>query len=122
MARLLECEPEAVEADPLSAARQAAETFGAVALIKGQYSYIVDPGGRALRFEGGGVGLATSGSGDVLAGIVGGLCARGADPLTAALWGVYLHGEAGRRLAKKIGRIGFLARELLDEVPGLMED
>jgi ADP-dependent NAD(P)H-hydrate dehydratase len=122
MARLLECEPEAVEADPLSAARQAAETFGAVVVIKGQYSYIVDPGGRALRFEGGGVGLATSGSGDVLAGIVGGLCARGADPLTAALWGVYLHGEAGRRLAKKIGRIGFLARELLDEVPGLMED
>ena len=90
-------------------------------VIKGQYSYIVSPGGRAFRFEGGGVGLATSGSGDALAGIVGGLCARGADPLTAALWGVYLHGEAGRTLAERIGRIGFLARELLDEVPALME-
>ncbi|HEX8261473.1 MAG TPA: NAD(P)H-hydrate dehydratase [Allosphingosinicella sp.] len=122
MARLLECEPEAVEADPLAAARRAAETFGAVALIKGQYSYIVAPHGRAFRFTGGGVGLATSGSGDALAGIVGGLCARGADPLAAALWGVHLHGEAGRKLAKRIGRIGFLARELLDEVPGLMED
>jgi hydroxyethylthiazole kinase-like uncharacterized protein yjeF len=121
MARLLECEAEEVEADPLASARRAAETFGAVALIKGQYSYIVEPGGRAFRFTGGGVGLATSGSGDTLAGIVGGLAARGADPLTAALWGVYLHGEAGRRLAKRIGRIGFLARELLDEVPGLME-
>ncbi|HEX8238176.1 MAG TPA: NAD(P)H-hydrate dehydratase [Allosphingosinicella sp.] len=121
MARLLECEPEAVEADPLAAARRAAETFGAVALIKGQYSYIVAPDGRAFRFTGGGVGLATSGSGDALAGIVGGLAARGADPLTAALWGVHLHGEAGRRLAQRIGRIGFLARELLDEVPGLME-
>lgn len=121
MARLLECEPEAVEADPLAAARRAAETFGAVTVIKGQYSYIVSPGGEAFRFEGGGVGLATSGSGDALAGIVGGLAARGADPLTAALWGVYLHGEAGRRLAERIGRIGFLARELLDEVPGLME-
>lgn len=122
MARLLECEPGQVEADPLAAAERAAETFGAVALIKGQYSHIVAPDGRAFRFEGGGVGLATSGSGDVLAGIVGGLRARGADPLTAALWGVYLHGEAGRRLAGRIGRIGFLAREILDEVPGLMEE
>ena len=121
MARLLECEPEEVEADPLAAARRAADSFGAVAVIKGQYSYIVAPDGRAFRFEGGGVGLATSGSGDALAGIVGGLAARGADPLTAALWGVHLHGEAGRVLAKRIGRIGFLARELLDEVPGLME-
>ena len=121
MARLLECEVEEVEADPLAAARRAAETFGAVSLIKGQYSFIVAPDGRAFRFTGGGVGLATSGSGDALAGIVGGLAARGADPLTAALWGVYLHGESGRALAKRIGRIGFLARELLGEVPGLME-
>lgn len=121
MARLLECEAEEVEADPLAAARRAAGTFGAVSLIKGQYSFIVAPDGRAFRFTGGGVGLATSGSGDALAGIVGGLAARGADPLTAALWGVYLHGEAGRVLAKRVGRIGFLARELLDEVPGLME-
>jgi hydroxyethylthiazole kinase-like uncharacterized protein yjeF len=121
MARLLECEPGEVEADPLAAARRAAAHFGAVAVIKGPFSYIVAPDGAAFRFEGGGVGLATSGSGDALAGIVGGLCARGADPLTAALWGVYLHGEAGRALARRIGRIGFLARELLDEVPGLME-
>jgi hydroxyethylthiazole kinase-like uncharacterized protein yjeF len=121
MARLLECEPEEVEADPLGAARRAAETFGSVSLIKGQYSFVAHPDGRAFRFEGGGVGLATSGSGDTLAGIVGGLAARGADPLTAALWGVYLHGEAGRALAQRIGRVGFLARELLDEVPRLME-
>jgi ADP-dependent NAD(P)H-hydrate dehydratase len=122
MARLLECESEEVEADPLAAARRAADTFGAIALIKGRYSFIAHPDGRALRFEGGGVGLATSGSGDTLAGIVGGLAARGADPLTATLWGVYLHGEAGRRLTRKVGRIGFLARELLDEVPPLLRD
>ncbi|MBV8685648.1 MAG: NAD(P)H-hydrate dehydratase [Alphaproteobacteria bacterium] len=121
MARLLECEAEEVEADPLAAARAAAERYDVVALVKGQYSFIAHPDGRAFRFEGGGVGLATSGSGDTLAGLVGGLAARGADPLTAALWGVYLHGEAGRTLAKRVGRIGFLARELLDEVPALME-
>jgi hydroxyethylthiazole kinase-like uncharacterized protein yjeF len=121
MARLLECEPEAVESDPLAAARRAADRFGAVTLIKGRYSFIVAPDGRSFRFTGGGIGLATSGSGDALAGIVGGLCARGAEPLTALLWGVYLHGEAGRILAERIGRLGFLARELLAEVPALMD-
>lgn len=122
MARMLDCDAEAVEADPLAAARKAAERFGAVTLIKGEYSHIVAPDGQSFRFKGGGVGLATSGSGDVLAGVVGGLAARGADPLAAALWGVYLHGEAGRALAKRIGRVGFLARELLDEVPRLLGD
>ena len=61
-----------------------------------------------------------SGSGDVLAGIVGGLLARGAEPLTALLWGVWLHGEAGAALAKKVGPIGFLAREIAGEVPALL--
>ncbi|MFL6863961.1 MAG: NAD(P)H-hydrate dehydratase [Allosphingosinicella sp.] len=122
MARLLDCEPAQVAADPLAAARRAADRFGAVALVKGPCSVVASPGGRAFAFEGGGVGLATSGSGDVLAGLVGGLAARGADALAATLWGVYLHGEAGRRLAEAVGRIGFLARELLDLIPRAMEE
>ena len=61
-----------------------------------------------------------SGSGDTLAGIAGGLLARGADPLTALLWAVWLHGEAGAVLAKKIGKVGFLARELPAEIPALL--
>lgn len=121
MAALLECEPEAVESDRLGAALRAAERYEAVALVKGACSYIAAPDGRVFQYEGGGVGLATSGSGDVLAGIVGGLCARGADALTATLWGVWLHGEAGRLLTRKVGRLGFLARELPDLVPGLLE-
>jgi ADP-dependent NAD(P)H-hydrate dehydratase len=121
MARLLRCKREEIAAGPLSAARRAAASFGAVAVLKGEYSHIAAPGGAVFRYKGGGVGLATSGSGDALAGIVGGLCARGADPLTAALWGVYLHGEAGRRLGVQVGRLGFLARELADLVPQLME-
>lgn len=122
MARLLGCRRDEVAADPLGAARRAAEAYGTVTLCKGEYSHIVAPDGRAFRFKGGGVGLATSGSGDTLAGIVGGLAARGAEPLTAVLWGVYLHGEAGRTLTTRIGRVGFLARELLDLVPTLMEE
>lgn len=121
MARLLECEEDEVRADRLAAAQRAAERFNVVAVMKGENSYIVAPDGRACRFSGGGVGLATSGSGDTLAGIVGGLAARGTEPLVAAIWGVYLHGAAGRRLMNEMGRVGFLARELLDIVPLLME-
>jgi ADP-dependent NAD(P)H-hydrate dehydratase len=121
MARLLECEAEEVEIDPLTAVRRAAERYGAVALVKGRFSFIAAPDGRAFCFEGGGIGLATSGSGDVLAGLVGGLAARGADVLTATLWGVWLHGEAGRILTERVGRVGFLAREISDLVPGLLE-
>ena len=120
MARLLGEPRERIEAEPEAAARRAAETLGLVAVVKGPVSFVVAPDGRSFAFEGGGVGLATSGSGDALAGIVGGLCARGADALTAALWGVYTHGEAGRILTKRVGRIGFLAREILDEVPRIV--
>ena len=122
VAKLLDCDEEEVRADPASAARRAAETYGAVAVVKGAVSHIVGPDGRSFRFQGGGVGLATSGSGDTLAGIVGGFAARGADPLTAALWGVYTHGEAGRILSETVGRVGFLAREILDLIPALVND
>ena len=120
MARLLECDPGEVEADPATAVLRAAERYSAVALVKGRYSYIATPDGRLFDFEGGGIGLATSGSGDVLAGIAGGLAARGADSLTATLWAVWLHGEAGRSLKKRTGPVGFLAREIPDLVPHLL--
>lgn len=122
MARCLGCEREAVEADPLAAARKAAERLGAVVVMKGAETWIVDPAGDTWHYAGGGVGLATSGSGDVLAGIIVGLLARGTKPGEAAAWGVFLHGEAGRRLGESRGPIGFLARELPGEVPGLMRD
>ncbi|MCF4124365.1 NAD(P)H-hydrate dehydratase [Methylobacterium sp. SyP6R] len=122
MARCLGCERDAVEADPLGAARKAAERLGAVVVMKGAETWIVDPAGDTWHYSGGGAGLATSGSGDVLAGIIVGLLARGTRPAEAAAWGVFLHGEAGRRLARTCGPIGFLARELPGEVPGLMRD
>jgi NAD(P)H-hydrate repair Nnr-like enzyme with NAD(P)H-hydrate dehydratase domain len=65
-------------------------------------------------------GLGVSGSGDVLAGIVGGLLARGAEPLNALLWAVWLHGQAGATLMRKSGPIGFLAREIAGEIPPLL--
>ena len=101
-------------------ARQLARTAGAVVVMKGPDTFIVSPDGRAWRHRDGVVGLATSGSGDVLAGVIGGLLARGAPPLVAAVWGVCLHGGAGARLAETVGPLGFLARELLDIIPRVL--
>ena len=65
-------------------------------------------------------GLGTSGSGDVLAGAIAGLRARGTSSTQAACWGTHLHAAAADRLASRLGPLGFLARELADELPALM--
>lgn len=120
LSAMLLCDADVIERDRLSAVRRASERFGAICVLKGSTSLIAASEGEVFAFAGGGVGLATGGSGDVMAGIIAGLCARGADALDATLWAVWLHGEAGRRCAEQIGPIGFLARELLAHVPGLM--
>lgn len=120
MCGLMECDEARVADDPAGIAQQAAERFGATVTLKGPETWIASPDEDALRYPGGGPGLATGGSGDVLAGIIGGLLARGTPPRVAAAWGVWLHGEAGRRLAERIGPLGFLGRELVAEIPALM--
>lgn len=120
LASLLGCEEEEIERDPIDCGRRAAERFRAHVLVKGVTSHVVARDGRVWTYCGGTPGLGVSGSGDVLAGIIGGLLARGAEPLTALLWGTLLHGEAGEALARKVGPIGFLARELTGEIPALM--
>ena len=120
LASLLDCDPRDVEADPVGCGRSAAERYKSVVLVKGVASHVVTADGQVWTYEGGAPGLGVSGSGDVLAGIVGGLISRGAEPLNALLWAVWLHGEAGAALAKKIGPIGFLAREIADQVPALL--
>lgn len=121
LASLLGCDDARIANDPAGCAREAARRLGAVTVCKGSETFVADPEGALLRYPGGGVGLATAGSGDVLAGLIAALLARGAKPLTAAAWGVWLHGEAGRRLAEQTGPIGFLARDLPPLVPGLMQ-
>ena len=120
MASLLGCKPEEIEADPRGCGHACATRYDAIVLVKGVTSHIVTPDGACWRFTGGAPGLGVSGSGDVLAGVVGGLMARGACPLDALLWAVWLHGEAGTALSKRVGPVGFLAREIAGEIPGLL--
>jgi NAD(P)H-hydrate repair Nnr-like enzyme with NAD(P)H-hydrate dehydratase domain len=107
--------------DPVVAALSVAREFSAVVALKGVRTIVTSANGPAYVFEGGSSGLATSGSGDVLAGIIGGLAARGANALTAAGWGVHVHGAAGEKLSAENAPIGFLARDLLALIPGLFE-
>jgi hydroxyethylthiazole kinase-like uncharacterized protein yjeF len=89
----------------------------AVVLGGAATSFVVTPTGEVWRNESGAPGMAASGSGDAKAGAVAGLLARGARPEQAAAWGAFAHGRAGERLTAAIGRVGFLARELVRELP-----
>lgn len=120
MAKLCAMDRDAVLADPLGVARAAASRLGVVVALKGACTYIAAPDGAAFHNTAGNLGLGTSGSGDTLSGVIAGLCARGAEPLQAAVWGVYLHARAGDALARTMGPLGFLARELLTEIPSLL--
>jgi hydroxyethylthiazole kinase-like uncharacterized protein yjeF len=94
-----------------------AERYGAVVTCMNS---IAAPDGSRWNSTSGFGGLATSGSGDVLAGTIVGISARGATLAQAACWGTYLHAAAGDRLAVRVGPLGFLARELADELPALL--
>lgn len=120
MARLWGCERRDVLANPLAVARAAAEALGVVVTLKGAQTFVVTPDGLAYCNTAGNAGLGTSGSGDALSGVIAGLAARGADAAQAAVWGVYLHAKAGDVLAARMGPLGFLARELLSEIPELL--
>jgi ADP-dependent NAD(P)H-hydrate dehydratase len=117
IAYALHTDEEAIEADPASATLDLAGRTRAVVGLGGATSWIATHEGELWRDESGSAGLGVSGSGDVRAGITGGLLARGADPAQAAIWAAYVHGRCGERLSSSVGRLGFLARELPPEIP-----
>jgi ADP-dependent NAD(P)H-hydrate dehydratase len=113
-------DPDDVE--PGHHAAQVAAQSRMVVLCGGTEKHVATPTGEQWVVQGGGPGLGVSGSGDVQAGIVAGLLARGADPAQAAVWGAYVHARAGERLAVTVGTVGYLARELPREVPAVLSE
>jgi len=120
-ARLIGATRSEIDAEPDAAARHAASHFGATIVLKDRDTIICD-GSALLTFVNEGTGLATAGSGDVLAGIAGGLLAQGIDPTIAAGWAVWLHAHAGQATARRIAPYGYLAREILIEIPSLLAE
>jgi hydroxyethylthiazole kinase-like uncharacterized protein yjeF len=117
LARLLGSDTKAINADRIAAAREAARATNCVVVLKGHQSLVAEPDGHVYVNPTGNPGMSTGGMGDVLAGMVGALLARGADPVDAACVAVYLHGFAGDILAEELGDTGLTASELADRVP-----
>jgi hydroxyethylthiazole kinase-like uncharacterized protein yjeF len=117
LSRLLATTTAAVIGNRAGLASEAAERFGALTVLKGAGTLVASPGGHYLVNVSGNAGMASGGTGDVLAGLIGGLLAQGSSPLEAAALGVYLHGLAGDLAAADIGPAGFTAHETADRIP-----
>lgn len=103
--------------DRIASARSLAAETGAVVLLKGHTTVVAEPGGAVLLAAAGDSRLATAGTGDVLSGVIGALCASGIDPFHAAAAGAFIHGVAGT-----LGwRRGLVAGDLVDLLPEALE-
>ena len=100
-----------------AAAVAAAASWGQVVVLKGARTVVADPDGEVLRSDVATPALATAGSGDVLAGVIGAFLAAGATPMVAAACGVAVHGAAGLLAAGRIGSAGTMARDLAGLLP-----
>lgn len=122
LAQLLGMERDQVVRQAASLCHKQAQAWGAALLVKGATSWLGAPDGRLWKHRAPNPGLAMSGSGDVLAGLVAGLAARGADAVQALAWAVVLHAGAGKALGRRVGPVGYLARELPRELPALLKE
>jgi len=117
MARLTAQSTKAVQADREAAATAFADRYGCVVVLKGHRTVIADPSGGLFVNPTGNTGLASGGTGDVLAGLIGGLLAQGMTGRDAALLGTYLHGLAGDLAAEAMTQRGMIARDVIAFVP-----
>ena len=119
MARLLGCSIEQVQENRLETARRFAEEQQVILVLKGNKTVIAAPGQTLLVNTTGNPGMATGGSGDVLAGMIASFIAQGMDPYRAAMCGVHLHGLAGDAAAQRLSQHAMLPSDLLEELGGL---
>ena len=117
MGHLLGTGLDAVMSDPRRSVHTAVGRFGCTVALRGAETWIAAPDEHTYHDASGTTGLAASGSGDVLGGLIAGYAARGARPLDAVDERRPEHGVAGERCSAEIGHLGFLARELVDALP-----
>lgn len=126
MSRLCGISTEDISTSREETAQKFASATGAVCLLKGYNTCIADGGDRVYINKSGNCGMATAGSGDVLAGIIGGILAQnktGALSLTeAAALGAYLHGAAGDIAAQALGEYSLMASDIIDAIPKVLKN
>ena len=116
MGRLCGITAKEVNADRVECARKFAKKYGVITVLKGSGTIIASPNGHALLNTTGNSGMATGGSGDVLAGMTAGLLAQGKSAFDCAAAAVYLHGLAGDFAAEKLGKISMLPSDIIDYI------
>jgi len=121
MAHLLGISPAEVQADRAGIALQAARDWRAVVVLKGAKTLVAAPSGNLYVCPTGNPGMATGGSGDVLAGLIGGLMAQGLPAEEAAAAAVYCHGLAGDAAAAESGMMGLAAGDLIHRLPEILK-
>jgi hydroxyethylthiazole kinase-like uncharacterized protein yjeF len=117
MARLTGLDASEINEDRIATAQEYAGKWRQVVILKGAYTVVAAPDGRATVMPFANSGLATAGTGDVLAGVTLGMLAQGLAPYDAAICGAYLHGLAGEIAAQRVGRAGMLAGDLVPAIP-----
>ena len=121
MARLVNSTAKEVNASREKVAVSFAKQHNVTVGLKGSGTVIASPDGRALINKTGNSGMATGGSGDVLAGMAAALLAQGAKPLDAAAAAVYLHGSAGDIAAEQLGKISMLPSDIITQIPDALK-
>jgi len=116
MARLLDVSTEQLAQHRREIVRRFADEYGVTLVLKGHRTLVAAPDRPLLENPTGNPGMATGGSGDVLAGVIGGLLAQGLAPYEAAACGVYIHGAAGDRGAARLSMHSLLPSDLIEEL------
>ena len=122
MARLVAGSNLHGDADRLEMAVAGAREWNKTVVLKGAYTVVAHSDGAAEVAPFSNPGLATAGTGDVLAGAIAGLMSQGLEPEAAASLGVYLHGLAGESVRERLGDTGMVASDLLPELPVTIRD
>ncbi len=121
LGRLLGVASDEIERHRLTHARAAAERARAIVVLKGDDTIVADPDGRVAVSPGGAPALATAGTGDVLAGVLGAFLAKGVEPFTAACAAVHTHLTAGHLAAQAVGAEGVIASDVIAALPRARE-
>jgi len=122
LARLLGRSSDQVAAQRLACAREAARTARAIVVLKGDDTLVAAPDGRVAVSRGNAPALATAGTGDVLAGVIGAYLAKRIDPFAAVCAGVHLHARAGRLAAARVGPEGVIASDVIAALPAAFRE
>ncbi|MCH9010104.1 MAG: NAD(P)H-hydrate dehydratase, partial [Chloroflexi bacterium] len=121
MSRLTGSPTSVIQTDRIQTATNSAKSWNKIAVLKGAFTIVAMPGGSTLLSPFANPGLASAGTGDVLAGTIAGLLSQGMTLENAASLGVYIHGAAGERVRDDFGDTGMIASDLLPQLPRVIK-